>query len=97
MKRALDLHHGGDMFGEHRQRFQIVSPGPTQAQDSRKVFEIKIVLPDEERKRGTSEGAMAHFLYKWVSIDRLPDGVCLLAYLRMERCTTHRPPLRRGG
>ena len=38
MKRALDPHHGGGMFGEHRQRFQVVCLGTSEAQDPSKVF-----------------------------------------------------------
>ena len=97
MKRALDLHHGGGMFGEHCQCFQIVSLGSAQAQDSRKVFEIEIILPDKELKRSTCESAMTNFLHERMGIDRLPDRVRLLAYLPMERCNTHRPPSLRGG
>src|SRR5262245_9600745 len=92
MERALDLHHSGRMFGEHRQRFQIIGLGPSQAQDSGEVFEIEIVLPDKELKRCTCEGALTNFLYKWVGIDCLPDCVSLLAYLPMELWNTHRPP-----
>src|SRR5215475_6144490 len=97
VKRALDLHHRGCMFGEHRQRFQIVSLGTSQAQDSSKVFEIEIILPDKELKRRTRQGALTNFLHEWMEIDRLPDRVRLLAYLPMKLWNTHRPPPPRGG
>src|SRR6266571_3068265 len=97
VKCALNLHHCGRMFGEHRQRFQIVSLGTSQAQDSGKVFEIEIVLPNKELKRRPCEGALTNFLHEWVGIDRLPDRVRLLAYLSMELWNTHRPPPPRGG
>src|SRR5215475_8582498 len=97
VKRALDLHHCGRVVSEHSQRFQIVSLGPSQAQDSSKVFEIEIVLPDKELKRRTCQGALTNFLHEWMEIDRLPDRVRLLAYLPMELWHTHRPPPPRGA
>src|SRR5712692_5563 len=97
MKRALDLHHSGGMLGEHRQRFQGIGLGTSQAQDPGKVFEIQIVLSDEKLKRRTREGTLTNFSDEGVGIDRLPDSVGLLAYLLMELWSTHLPHPTRGG
>jgi hypothetical protein len=67
------------MFGEHGQRFEIVSLGSAQTKDSGKVFEVEIILSNKERKRRSRQEALTNFLHEWMGIDRLPDCVRLLA------------------
>jgi hypothetical protein len=67
------------MLGEHRQRLEVVGLGPSQAKDSGEIFEIDIVLADEERKRRACQRALPDLPDEWVPINRLPDSIGLLA------------------